>query len=895
MGDGAVERPVPSSGSVAMLEARDASRAAYFDLLRQLQSAVRTVILAEKVSNSCVRCSDGHCGQLLRLICSCLLAGCRRFPGADPEVDELLFLLIVPEFIGAFSRDLDFVAYLCANRAAASFVRQLFGDAARVAHFYTEYAIMRDEELHLLFVSSLLAIEPVNFHIDSPSLAQRCLSASLEGLHLQPVHWSRAVGSGAGAERGGPGTVLAKPDRATSMSGLAARLGRVVDEVRIFHAFLPKPQASSPTACQRCSECLEAATTAGGSGEGSRAEAELSQGGDSADDALASMAKDLDGGSGDIARDGPEQPAAMDSEEAVFQALHRLSYGEALLKSSTLADATRLTLLEDEVAMVAEQEAELLQEGVVPADADEAFKLGGQVASSATWSAADLAVPLGDPFGLDVATAQAEAVPPMSIGLRDLGAAGRRRSPRLRPRPPPEEPPPDALPSCPPSAASGPSNRSLRTVTSARSSASVDSPPGSARNPRAASPSHHTAGGSSSGAEADKAESAEDAVSSLEGLWVAARRQSAQRLMRSASVEPLSLSSLAAVAEAPGSTGADLHGSSTPPCAVSVLGGGSGGRGGPDDATTVMSDDSDPSEHSSGQSVSTASLAGSSSRAHEAAEAALYLSPSGVHFEWRLSLRPRRPQPAQLALQRGLCPGCKERLSASFFNAPRYCHYLCAYFCTNCHIGHTRIIPARVAERWDFEPRRVCRMSAEYLDSQADKPLVPITRVKRKPEAATQAVLSEVHSLRQRLTRIREILAASDCGFLEFLRILMSDQVEPHVARGHDFYSIKDLLGLERKGRDSALFIAVARLVSTGEDHLRTCSACQADPHFCPICASKQPLFVFDLDAFYQCTGCRTVYHKTCFQRANEECPFCLYQQVDQSQRRPSISQVRPR
>lgn len=36
----------------------------------------------------------------------------------------------------------------------------------------------------------------------------------------------------------------------------------------------------------------------------------------------------------------------------------------------------------------------------------------------------------------------------------------------------------------------------------------------------------------------------------------------------------------------------------------------------------------------------------------------------------------------------------------------RYCHYLGLYFCTSCHQSEIRVIPARVAERWDFEPKK---------------------------------------------------------------------------------------------------------------------------------------------------------------------------------------------
>ncbi|CAE7507663.1 Def8 [Symbiodinium natans] len=178
---------MPSSSEKVSQE--EALRAAEFDLLRQLQKAVRTVILTATVSNSCVNCSHSLCLQLFRLIRSCLLAGCRRFRGANPVVDDFLFLLIVPEFTGTFNNDLEFVAHLCVSHSVASFARQLFEDERRVSHFYCDCAIMRDEELHLAFVSSLMALEPVNFHPDSPCLAQQCLRASLDNLRLQPVLW----------------------------------------------------------------------------------------------------------------------------------------------------------------------------------------------------------------------------------------------------------------------------------------------------------------------------------------------------------------------------------------------------------------------------------------------------------------------------------------------------------------------------------------------------------------------------------------------------------------------------------------------------------------------------------------------------------------------------------
>eukprot|EP00971_Amphidinium_carterae_P077082 1522655-Amphidinium_carterae.1 len=56
-------------------------------------------------------------------------------------------------------------------------------------HFYHESAIMHDEELQLMFISSLLALENVVFHADSKWLSRQCLAASLSGVHISPVPW----------------------------------------------------------------------------------------------------------------------------------------------------------------------------------------------------------------------------------------------------------------------------------------------------------------------------------------------------------------------------------------------------------------------------------------------------------------------------------------------------------------------------------------------------------------------------------------------------------------------------------------------------------------------------------------------------------------------------------
>jgi len=280
-------------------------------------------------------------------------------------------------------------------------------------------------------------------------------------------------------------------------------------------------------------------------------------------------------------------------------------------------------------------------------------------------------------------------------------------------------------------------------------------------------------------------------------------------------------------------------------------------------------------------------------QAASAAANAACPTPFGVHLEWHLRMRPRLPAATQVPMQRGCCPGCKERLPLStLFNAPRYCHYLGCYFCTGCHQGDLRVIPARVAERWDFEPRKVCSMSAKYLDSQVSQPLVPITRI-RRTKVSSQAKLTEVHALRQRLVRLGEVMTAASCSFSDTLPAIASSQLEPHLVQGHELYSMQDLILIGQQGKNWTYYGRLSRLVHIGVEHVQVCSECRTQAHFCPICASDTPLWAFEVEEFQPCSACGAVYHRTCFRRADSECPLCLGLRA--TERRPSIAHVRAR
>lgn len=799
-------------------------RSAQFDLLRQLQKAVRTVILTATVSNSCVNCSHSLCGQLFRLIRSCLLAGCRRFHGAK-LTEDFLFLLVVPEFVGAFKYDLEFIAHLCASHNVGSFVRQLFEDS-RANHFYCDCAIMRDEELHLAFVSSLMALEPVNFHPDSPDLAQQCLSASLDNLRLIPVQWI-FEGSGKLEDH----VPASRPDKAVPKSNMGALRSKgskaSMESSRSLLGFvrggaLPqKPFAENPSSnvSELSKEKLQEEPLAElqskgepivePAGETSTAEGEI-QDKELPEEISGERMELVEPVETDVSEKLEEVALALNETEELVRQLEadqsRWSEGEPLPAQALLSDA----LLQ---CFTMELEDQTDSPSCMQSASDDGKPPGGDLPGSEPetkerpqdgGSAADLGMDIADAFGMGLGYGQ--PIPQVDISVRDIVAAGQRarHTPLHKPVSVPEEEPIPASPA--------PSQRRSR------------SPP--------------------------EGDEALDVIASLEGLWMDSRKDTARRLMRASISSTTSQNSVSSTSSLQGHAAAMPH-------LLRLESSHSGNMS-----------DSD-SESSSRQSVSTStSITGS-----QAEKLPPFMS-HGVHLEWKLKMHPRPPKDVQVSRQRGLCPECRERLPSSLFHGPRYCHYLGYYFCSNCHNGDIRVIPARVAERWDFEPRKVCRAVAKYLDLQVNQALVPITSI-RQTKVSSQQILTEIHTFRQKLSRIKGVVADYGCSFQEELSHSLA-QLDAHVARGHDFYAMQDLIRIEIQGKNCPLYTNISRCVMDCAKHIHSCPTCSQCAEQCPICASPTPLYPFEIETFHACNRCKKAFHKACFRRAGSSCPFCL-------------------
>lgn len=48
------------------------------------------------------------------------------------------------------------------------------------------------------------------------------------------------------------------------------------------------------------------------------------------------------------------------------------------------------------------------------------------------------------------------------------------------------------------------------------------------------------------------------------------------------------------------------------------------------------------------------------------------------------------------------CAGCGMQVAFKYASKYRYCFYLGRYFCTECHVNKTSMIPGRIIAKWDF-------------------------------------------------------------------------------------------------------------------------------------------------------------------------------------------------
>lgn len=111
------------------------------------------------------------------------------------------------------------------------------------------------------------------------------------------------------------------------------------------------------------------------------------------------------------------------------------------------------------------------------------------------------------------------------------------------------------------------------------------------------------------------------------------------------------------------------------------------------------------------------------------------------------------------------CKGCLKPLAPQFravrlgksWDSAKFCYYTGYYYCGACHPCHEMsMIPARMLNYWDFTPLSVCAEAKQFLDMNADAPLLCVSAVNPKLFEFLP-VLKLVRSLRVQLCILSEI------------------------------------------------------------------------------------------------------------------------------------------
>ncbi|XP_014675294.1 PREDICTED: uncharacterized protein LOC106815331 isoform X3 [Priapulus caudatus] len=215
------------------------------------------------------------------------------------------------------------------------------------------------------------------------------------------------------------------------------------------------------------------------------------------------------------------------------------------------------------------------------------------------------------------------------------------------------------------------------------------------------------------------------------------------------------------------------------------------------------------------------------------------------------------------------CGDCHCRLPFDGGTSPqKQCDYTGLYYCRDCHWSDMVPIPARILHNWDFEPRKVCRASKQYLRLMQRKPVIRLQDI----NPMMFNFVDELGRLKKQREEIiimkRYFLACKDALVSGILLQLVSRQ---HFVDNSDMYALQDLIDLE----SGTLLDNVLEVHGAFVKHIKSeCQLCQAKGYICELCAEEDVIFPFD-DLAIVCDGCSAVFHRSCFRNSGQQCPKC--------------------
>lgn len=207
---------------------------------------------------------------------------------------------------------------------------------------------------------------------------------------------------------------------------------------------------------------------------------------------------------------------------------------------------------------------------------------------------------------------------------------------------------------------------------------------------------------------------------------------------------------------------------------------------------------------------------------------------------------------------------------------PRRCEYTGRYYCSLCHWNSHAVVPARVLHNWDFEPRKVCRASLQFLRLMAKRPVLNLDKL--NPMLFTFVEdLRHVKKLREDILRMKHYLTL--CHAAQQQKLLLLLHKRQHFVEGSDLYSMQDLIDLH----DGNLLGYLSQVHQVFLDHItKNCEGCRGRGYLCKLCNSDEVIFPLGGDTF-TCPDCSSVYHRECREKSPDPCPWCEWRARQQN------------
>lgn len=207
---------------------------------------------------------------------------------------------------------------------------------------------------------------------------------------------------------------------------------------------------------------------------------------------------------------------------------------------------------------------------------------------------------------------------------------------------------------------------------------------------------------------------------------------------------------------------------------------------------------------------------------------------------------------------------------------PRRCEYTGRYYCSLCHWNSHAVVPARVLHNWDFEPRKVCRASLQFLRLMAKRPVLNIDKL--NPMLFTFVEdLRHVKKLREDILRMKQYLTL--CHAAQQQKLLLLLHKRQHFVEGSDLYSMQDLVDLH----DGNLLGYLSQVHQVFLDHItKNCEGCRGRGYLCKLCNTDEVIFPLGGDTF-TCPDCSSVYHRECREKSLDPCPWCEWRAQQQN------------